>query len=373
MTGLSASGIEVSGLSKWFGEYHAVKEIGFSVPEGEVLALLGPSGCGKTTTLRMIAGLETASAGRIAIAGTDVYSSEKRINVPSEKRGVGLVFQSYALWPHLTVGQNVAYGLKVLGLGRQEREKKTLEMLKAVDLSGFEDRYPGSLSGGQQQRVALARSLVMEPRVLLFDEPLSNLDSKLRESMRRELRKLVMRIGLTAVYVTHDQSEAMVIADRIILMNEGRIEQSGAPKEIYLRPQTPFAANFIGSANFFEAEVVAESGAGVEIELAPGMRLKALAPAGPNPAGGSRVRVAVRPERIAMRVAAGQNDVLPGRITDAEFLGGFTSYLVSCGPVALEVQSRDPDLAVGQEVGLAIAEQDLICWWSDAKAPLPGQ
>jgi ABC-type Fe3+/spermidine/putrescine transport system ATPase subunit len=260
----------------------------------------------------------------------------------------------------MTVAQNVAYGLEVQGRPRHEIAQKTAAILDAVELSGFAERYPGSLSGGQQQRVALARSLVMEPRALLFDEPLSNLDSKLRESMRRDLRKLVMRIGLTAVYVTHDQSEAMVLADRIILMKDGQIEQEGAPRDMYLRPRTAFAASFVGSANFFDAAVIAQEQARAEIELAPGMRMWAPLPADFSPPADGRLRIAVRPERIAMQPGGDAGDALSGTIVDAEFLGSTTSYAVRCGPLEFDVQSSDPGFGIGQPIRLGIAEQDLI-------------
>ncbi|WP_089721875.1 ABC transporter ATP-binding protein, partial [Candidatus Entotheonella palauensis] len=238
--------VQVRGLKKHFGPEVAVAGIDFEVPEGHFVTLLGPSGCGKTTTLRCLAGLERPDAGEIDIGEQCVAAPSRNIWVPPEKRNMGMVFQSYAVWPHLTVFDNIAYGLRVRGMGRSEIAKRTQETLDLVGLSGFADRYATQLSGGQQQRVSLARALAYNPRVILFDEPLSNLDAKLREHMRLELTRLQQRLGITAVYVTHDQSEALVMSDTIIVMNHGHILQQGAPEAIYAEPASRFVADFVG-------------------------------------------------------------------------------------------------------------------------------
>lgn len=241
--------IEVDNLVVNYGDVVAVRQISFAVRRGEHLTLLGPSGCGKTTTLRAIAGLEQPSAGEIRIAGQAVYSLVRHVNVPTEKRGVSMVFQSYAIWPHMTVFDNVAYGLRVRRLGKKEIADKVRWALELVRLGDFAQRSAANLSGGQQQRVALARSFVFSPTVILFDEPLSNLDAKLRAEMRLEIQELQHRLRITSVYVTHDQEEALAISDRVIVMHAGSIEQIGTPNEIYDRPRSAFVADFVGAAN----------------------------------------------------------------------------------------------------------------------------
>ncbi|HUI00437.1 MAG TPA: ABC transporter ATP-binding protein [Nitrososphaerales archaeon] len=245
--------IQVEHVVKRFGKVLAVNDVSFSVNQGEILGLLGPSGCGKTTVLRSISGLEEIDGGRILLDGTVVSSPKEKIFVPPEKRRLGFVFQSYALWPHMTVKANIAYALK--GFSKEERERRIAKSLELVGLAEVGGRYPSQLSGGQQQRVALARSLSYEPKVLLLDEPLSNLDQKERERVRGELRLLLKRIGITTIFVTHDQEESFVICDRVILMNKGRIEQEGTPDRLYLSPANLFVAEFIGRGNIFKAQV----------------------------------------------------------------------------------------------------------------------
>jgi iron(III) transport system ATP-binding protein len=245
--------IEVQGVVKRFGGVKAVNGVSFTVNEGEILGLLGPSGCGKTTILRSISGLEEIDGGKILLDGVTVSSPGERIFVPPEKRRLGFVFQSYALWPHMTVKKNIEYCLK--GFSKEEKEKRIANSLELVGLSDVGGRYPSQLSGGQQQRVALARSISYEPKVILLDEPLSNLDQKERERVRGELRLLLKRIGITTVFVTHDQEEAFVICDRVILMNNGKIEQEGTPNFLYASPANLFVAEFIGRGNILRAEV----------------------------------------------------------------------------------------------------------------------
>ena len=241
--------IEVERLELYYGSVPAVRGVSFNVLPGEQLTLLGPSGCGKTTTLRAIAGLEQPTAGEIRIDGVPVYSSERGIHIRAEKRGLSMVFQSYAIWPHMTVFENVAYGLRVRHTGAAEIAEKVHHALDMVQMRSFGSRRAAQLSGGQQQRVALARAFVFSPSVLLFDEPLSNLDAKLRADMRIELRELQHRLGITSVYVTHDLEEALAMSDRIVVMRDGLIEQTGTPDEIYRLPNSVFVADFVGSAN----------------------------------------------------------------------------------------------------------------------------
>ncbi len=253
MSGNGAAKIEVQHIVKRFGKVSAVDGVSFAVKEGEILGLLGPSGCGKTTVLRSISGLEEIDDGRILLDGKIMSSPKEKVFVAPEKRRLGFVFQSYALWPHMTVKQNIAYCLK--GFSKEEKERRISSSLQLVGLPEVEDRYPAQLSGGQQQRVALARSVSYEPGVILLDEPLSNLDQKERERVRGELRLLLKRIGITTVFVTHDQEESFVICDRVILMNHGKIEQEGTPESLYASPANMFVAEFIGRGNILRAEV----------------------------------------------------------------------------------------------------------------------
>ncbi len=252
--------IEVKDLVVQYGHVTAVRGVSFTVRPGEQVTLLGPSGCGKTTTLRAIAGLEPPTSGKIVIGGTVVFSSGERINVSAERRGLSMVFQSYAIWPHMTVFDNVAYGLRVRRMGAREVADKVRWALDMVQMEGFAQRSASKLSGGQQQRVALARAFVFSPSVLLFDEPLSNLDAKLRAEMRIELRELQHRVGITSVYVTHDLEEALAISDRIVVMRDGAIEQIGTPSEIYNFPRDAFVADFVGSANLIRGHHRPECG-----------------------------------------------------------------------------------------------------------------
>ena len=252
--GVGAAHIEVEDLRIAYGSVQAVKGVSFRVNAGEQLTLLGPSGCGKTTTLRAVAGLEKPSSGTIRIGGEAVYSSSRGVNIPAEKRGLSMVFQSYAIWPHMSVFENVAYGLRVRRVAEQDIQRRVREALDLVQMAPYEQRAASQLSGGQQQRVALARACVFQPSVLLFDEPLSNLDAKLRADMRIELRELQHRLGITSLYVTHDLEEALAMSDRIVVMRDGYIEQTGKPGEIYHFPRTAFVADFVGSSNLIRGK-----------------------------------------------------------------------------------------------------------------------
>ena len=328
--------IQIRGLHVGFqsdqGEVHAVRGIDLTVEEGQFYTLLGPSGCGKTTTLRCLAGLEEANAGEISIAGTPVYSSERRIVVPPHERDIGMVFQSYAIWPHMTVFENVAFPLREMRgrFSRAEIKEKVGGALHLVQLSGLEDRPAPFLSGGQQQRLALARALVREPKVLLLDEPLSNLDAKLREDTRVELRELVRRLGITTVYVTHDQLEALTMSDVVAVMNQGRIVQEASPIEIYRAPKERFVANFIGQTNFLDGHVASEPTAGgLGMVATHSGDLRCVIPSMAKV--GDAVTVMVRPEDIALAksgVAESDDNLLEGKVTAALFMGEAMEYQV---------------------------------------------
>ena len=326
------SNISIRGLVKNYGKHRAVAGISLDIEEGEFLVLLGPSGCGKTSILRCIAGLEEVSGGEI-VMGDRVVSSESK-SVPPEQRSVGMVFQSYALWPHKTVEENVSFGLGLKKLPASEIKPKTERALALVGLTDYATRAISQLSGGQQQRVALARAVVLEPSVLLFDEPLSNLDAKLREHMRFELRQLQKMLGITTVYVTHDQQEAMVVADRIVLMREGRIDQIGGPADIYNRPASLFGADFIGLANILPGTVSAGTNiGGTRVMLDGGVEIDS---ATTGIAAGARVDMMCRPEHLAVSTSplTGVN-VWQGTVHHTFFLGNAADVYVDIGKVQL--------------------------------------
>src|SRR5215831_18346828 len=276
---MSQTFLEVRNLVKIFGKLTAVDNVSFKVEQGEVVTLLGPSGCGKTTTLRMVAGFEKPNAGEVEIAGRVVVATNRRINVPPERRGIGMVFQSYAIWPHMTVAENVAFPFAVARdrrFSRAEVEQAVDRALAAVDLAGYRDRPATRLSGGEQQRVAVARAIVRQPRLLLLDEPLSNLDAQLRDEMRSELKRLQGEIGITTVYVTHDQAEAFALSDRIAVINSGRIAQIGTPDDVYFRPADAFVARFVGATNLLDGRLLGAADHCGEVEVLGGRRLKCV-------------------------------------------------------------------------------------------------
>jgi spermidine/putrescine transport system ATP-binding protein len=336
--------IELRDVSKLFGQVPAVNGVSLNVRQGEFLTLLGPSGCGKTTTLRMIGGFELPSAGEILIEG------EAMGERPPYRRPVNTVFQNYALFPHMTVGQNVSYGLEMAGVAKPERQRRVAEALQMVRLPHVENRKPAELSGGQQQRVALARALVNRPAVLLLDEPLGALDLKLRKAMQLELKQLNREVGATFVYVTHDQEEALTMSDRIAVMNEGSILQLGTPGDIYERPRTRFVADFIGQTNFLDVDVVGADGTTAVVELAGSGRLRARPPDGVPAAG--RMTLAVRPEKISLLGDLPGSEVpgwdrLTGRLEEIIYVGTYTQYVLRLPggqPVAVHRQNR----AVGE-------------------------
>ncbi len=343
--------VEFQNVVKRYGTAAAVAGISFTVESGTLVTLLGPSGCGKTTTLRMIAGLELASEGRILIAGRDVTS------LGATQRDVSMVFQSYALFPHMSVLENVCYGLRRSGLARDEATKGAREGLATVGLAGYDERQPSELSGGQQQRVAVARALVLKPSVMLFDEPLSNLDARLRRQMREEIRELQQRLGLTVVYVTHDQQEAMAVSDRIIVMNAGRIEQQGSPRDLYERPATPFLARFMGESNPARGSVRRLDREQIVVRLSDSEVVVA-----DSAAVDGEATVAVRPEAITVEVAPGPAGALPGTIAKASYLGTHMEYSIdtAAGALFATCPRVERPLKAGDEVALVLASRGVI-------------
>jgi iron(III) transport system ATP-binding protein len=336
-------GVEFRGVTKRYGGASAplvVKGVDFVIPKGTLTTILGPSGCGKTTTLRMIAGLDAPSGGQILIDGVDVTAHS------AAQRNVSMVFQSYALFPHMTVMQNVSYGLQSQGIASDETLRRANEAMAVVGLGGFEARRPSELSGGQQQRVAVARALVLEPAVMLFDEPLSNLDARLRRSMREDIRALQQRLKLTVAYVTHDQSEALAVSDQIIVMDGGRIAQAGTPQQLYEQPQTEFVAGFMGEAMLFDAVVDADGVA----RIGP-MPLTARWP----DAKGQTIRVAVRPEAWRLTSTASPQS-LSGRITKHAYLGSVEELTVetAMGAVFMLTATDHQRRSVGDAVWLSL-------------------
>jgi iron(III) transport system ATP-binding protein len=341
---MKAASIEFTNVTKRYGDVAAVRDLTFTMDAGTLTTLLGPSGCGKTTTLRLIAGLELPTSGVIRIGGRDVS------NVPASERDVSMVFQSYALFPHMTVLENVRYGLDVAGIGKQDALARARETLASVGLRGFDARLPAELSGGQQQRVAVARALVLEPSVLLFDEPLSNLDARLRRRMREEIRELQQRLGLTVVYVTHDQAEAMAVSDRIVVMNHGTIAQEGAPRDLYERPRDAFVAGFMGDANRVTGSLTRRDDTLADVEIG-GVHL-ALPHRG---VANGEVAMSIRPEAIAL--GAEGSSPLQGTIRKSAYLGDVMEYTIdtAVGELFAVSSAVDAPLAPGTRIGIRFA------------------
>ncbi len=341
--------INVQNLVKRYGQVTVVQGISFQVAKGEFLSLLGPSGCGKTTTLRCIAGLENADGGVIKIGDGVVSAPEQGVLIPPHERQIGMVFQSYAIWPHMSVAQNVGFPLAIRKASTAEVARQVDDALGIVGMRHLKDRHPSQLSGGQQQRVALARAIVGRPKVLLFDEPLSNLDAKLREGTRLEIRRLQRELGVAAVYVTHDQEEALSMSDRVIVMEAGRIMQTGTPKDLYRRPSNRFVADFVGRASFIDVQKGPDANTwiapdGTPIRLDSG-RAEAAA----------HYQAMLRPEAIDL-IAAGPEgmrpngaNVLKGRVYDSQYMGAHTEYLVNAAGTTLKVHSTQ-DFGPGSDV-----------------------
>jgi len=334
--------LKIERLRKRFNEVQALDDVSFEFDHG-ILSFLGPSGCGKTTLLRSIAGLEVPDGGSISIADQVQTSIEQGILIPPYAREIGFVFQNYALWPHMTVFKNVAFGLKLRKLPADEVRRKVLNALELVGLQGKEERYPSQLSGGQQQRVALARSLALEPRLILLDEPLSNLDAKLREEMRSELKKLIKKVGISALYVTHDQEEAFTISDSVIVMENGKILQYGSPDEIYNRPAHAFVASFIGHSTLVEGKIVEVDGANCLVTIAEFDGATLRSPAVPRVVPGQVCQVVIRTSEIRLSheaFAAGSDNMLQGQMTSRESRGGLTDHHIQIGSRELVVTSH---------------------------------
>nr|WP_314258139.1 ABC transporter ATP-binding protein [uncultured Devosia sp.] len=346
--------LEVNNLVKSFGSNTVVKGVNFAFDKGEFISLLGPSGCGKTTILRMIAGFEHPTSGSIKVEGQDITG------LKPNQRKLGMVFQAYALFPNLNVGDNIAFGLKIAGMPADERRARVDEMLKLIGLPGFEKRYPYEMSGGQQQRVALARAIAPRPRLLLLDEPLSALDAKIRVSLREEIRAIQLDLGITTVFVTHDQEEALSISDRIVVMNGGNIDQLGQPHEIYNKPATRFVANFVGHLNSIEAQIVDPAQKTVTIDgqtaTVPSL------PADAKP--GADIMLTLRPEVLSPTPREGNDITLTGTIADVTFLGSVIRLRVALGKNVVSLDTfndqRTAPPTRGEAITISLASKDLL-------------
>jgi ABC-type Fe3+/spermidine/putrescine transport system ATPase subunit len=361
-----AENLTLSNIVKRFGQMTAVDHLNLDVQEGEFLTLLGPSGCGKSTTLRLIAGLERPNEGTIKLGDRIMSSGEGRVFTPPEKRGMGMVFQSYAVWPHMTVAQNVGFPLRLRRVPRSELQERVTNALRLVGLEGLESRGATQLSGGQQQRVALARALVHNPSVLLLDEPLSNLDAKLREQMRLELRLLQRRLKITTIFVTHDQAEAMVLSDRIVVMNHGRVEQIGGPDDIYERPDTRFVMDFVGRVNYLQG--VARSANGAAQIYCESANLSLAAQPSDELRGDERVTLCIRPEDISVlpKSAQPQETDWPATVQAVTYLGHRVEYLLTVGSATIMAEgAAAARLAEGDDVHLRIPREAIRAWTRD--------
>ena len=350
--GIETADARLENITKHFGNVVAVNNVSLNIPHGKLITLLGPSGCGKTTILRMIAGLEVPNSGRIYLGGEDITG------LPANERKITMVFQSYALFPHMNVYENIAYGLRVMHWSKDRIKKAVEESLDMVGLSGLERRNPSQLSGGQQQRIAVARALVLKPRVLLFDEPLSNLDAKLRRRMRGEIRNLQKDLGITSIYVTHDQSEALAISDRIVVMENAIISQEGEPDELFTRPSNPFVADFIGEANILEVKVLSANDRTARIRLGA---LELSAPFLQTPNKGEKAKLIIRPEDIQIESA---NKVgLKGTVKFALYQGSTNDYTVDTEVGELRIidyQSKGTLRNRGTHVSLTFREEHIL-------------
>ncbi|MGH6761051.1 MAG: ABC transporter ATP-binding protein [Phyllobacterium sp.] len=335
------SGLVLNDVTKKFGTFTAVENVHLSVPHGTFVCMLGPSGCGKTTLIRMIAGLDDPTGGSILLDNDDIT------RIPTHKRDLGMVFQSLALFPHLTVGENIAYPLRIRNRGREEQKKRVDELLSLIHLTGYDDRSVSKLSGGQRQRVAIARALAISPKLFLLDEPLSALDAKLREAMQVELRQLQQKLGITTIVVTHDQREAMTMADTVVVMSGGQIRQAASPIEVYRKPADTFVADFIGSTNLIETQADASGAAIVLGRTVSGLAL---------PSGTRKATISVRPEDV--RLSAPGEGAIEGTVTFVRDLGGTIETFIEAGRqqiVAVSTPRARPDVSVGQRVGIVLS------------------
>jgi len=364
--------LRIQNLYKTFNRVVAVDHLNLDIHESEFFTLLGSSGCGKTTTLRLIGGLEKPDGGEIHLGNRCLASHHQKIFIKPEKRDMGMVFQSYALWPHMTVFENVAYPLKLRGIRGREAEKKVAQVLGLVGLAGLEERPAPALSGGQQQRVALARALVFSPHVLLLDEPLSNLDAQLREDMRRELRSLQQRLRINVLFVTHDQIEALSLSDRIAIMKAGQIQQVGTPEEVYYKPTTPFVRDFLGKTFLLPGKVLGITDQGIDVEIQQlsasplsieRSNVSRCGNGGPTP--GQPVMVAIRPEKIEMwgRPPEGRLNMVPAHLQAAQFLGDRYEYTVALGAeTRVLVSAVSQPLTTGEKVFLELKSEGITLW-----------
>jgi putative spermidine/putrescine transport system ATP-binding protein len=345
--------VEISALNKKFGTNHVVRGVDLNIERGEFVSLLGPSGCGKTTVLRMLAGFELPTSGRLVVDGIDVTT------IPTAKRGVGMVFQAYALFPNMTVADNVAFGLKVAGQGKDKIKSRVAEMLDIIKLPHLGDRFPYQLSGGQQQRVALARALAIQPRILLLDEPLSALDAKIRVSLREEIRDVQRKLGITTVFVTHDQEEALSISDRVVVMSEGRIEQQGTPPEIYNKPSTRFVASFVGTLTVLQAHIADASKNILTVEDQSISTATSL-----SGAKGQAITVALRPESISIGKAKPKNNQLNVVVQDVNFLGSIVRVKAKCGAQIISIdmfnQADNQPPMIGETIAVTFTPDALV-------------
>tara|TARA_Y100001933_G_C18935311_1_gene537098 strand:+ start:142 stop:1197 length:1056 start_codon:yes stop_codon:yes gene_type:complete len=342
--------VKFENITKKFNQTTAVDNVSCKFEAGTLTTLLGPSGCGKTTSLRIIAGLERATSGKILVDDEDVTL------LPATDRDVSMVFQSYALFPHMSVIENVSYGLKMINIEKKDYIEKSLETLKLVNLEGYENRMPSELSGGQQQRVAVARAIVLEPKVLLFDEPLSNLDAKLRRQVREDIREIQQKLGVTTIYVTHDQEEALAISDKVIVMNNAVIAQEGSPKNLYNFPKNRFVANFIGDANVVEAKINNKNSNSYDLKIAE-MNIKVTSDIELD----GNVSIALRPEKIFINREKNEN-CIHATINNASFVGNSYQYILNSEAGKLYVVSGETNniFKVGEKVFLSINDQDVI-------------
>ena len=347
-----AAAVELHNVTLAYGNFVAVKDVSLSIRKGEFVTLLGPSGCGKTTILRSIAGLVQPTGGEIDVAGRRID------NIPIHKRNIGLVFQNYALFPHKSVFDNIAFGLKYRNVEKSQIAQKVKRALDMVRLPGVEKKLPSEMSGGQQQRIAVARAIVIEPDVLLLDEPLSALDANLREEMRTELKIIQREVGITTIFVTHDQEEALAMSDRIVVMNKGEIEQLGTPEEVYRRPESRFVASFLGQSNLLSGRMVAVTGGEAVIRLDGGPEIRAVAPAAA--AAGAAVTIVVSAQKIAIGTLGKTPGAMSGQIVSASYLGGTAAYFIDAEGIRLQAISTIEDRVwrEGEAVSIAIAPAD---------------
>lgn len=361
--------VSIDHLYKSYGAETAVKDFNIEIKQGEFVTLLGPSGCGKTTTLRCVAGLERPEAGEIRIGNNTVVAPEKDIFLYPEHRNIGMVFQSYAVWPHMTVFDNCAYGLRVRRASSDVIKRQTMQALELVGLDHLADRFATKLSGGQRQRVALARAIVYQPEVILFDEPLSNLDAKLREQMRDEIVRLQKEVGITSIFVTHDQSEALVMSDRVVVMDKAVIQQVGDPQEIYANPVNSFVANFIGVTSLLEGKLQGRDGEVCSVDITMGqgtepLRLRAVGAAEAKP--GDTINLSLRPEDVSLHLerpsGTDHGNLIEGKVIDTIYLGSFLEGRVQVGPHEIGIQiDHFENLAPGQTVYLSFRPEHGLC------------